>query len=119
MRVVICGGRDYQLTAGDRAWLDTLCQSLPITEVITGGGRGVDAAVDLWARRRGLVRYVFPPAWEIYGRAAGPRRNEEMARFCGPQAACIAFPGGLGTADMVRRARQTGLAVYVRWTSSP
>jgi hypothetical protein len=48
--------------------------------------------------------------WEKYKKAAGVLRNEDMlVQHEGEIDAGIAFPGGRGTADMVRRVRARGI----------
>jgi hypothetical protein len=47
--------------------------------------------------------------WSI-GRKAGPIRNQRMLDEHAPDLV-VAFPGGRGTADMVRRARKSGVEV--------
>jgi len=48
--------------------------------------------------------------WAGLGRKAGPIRNQEMLDQGRPNMV-VAFPGGRGTADMVRRARGAGVEV--------
>jgi hypothetical protein len=45
----------------------------------------------------------FPANWKVYGRAAGPIRNMKMLLEGKPDLV-VAFPGGIGTADMVKKA---------------
>lgn len=47
-----------------------------------------------------------------HGRAAGPIRNQQMLDEGKPHLV-VAFPGGTGTADMVRRAQAAGVLVLV------
>lgn len=111
MKTIICGGRDYILTDADRAWLDGLKDSLPITEMVSGGASGADQGGEEWSLRHRLPMRRFNADWRRYKVSAGPRRNQQMADYAD---ACIAFPGGKGTADMVRRAREMGLKVIER-----
>jgi hypothetical protein len=53
----------------------------PITHVISGTARGVDAHGEQWARARGLPVIRMPANWDRYGKAAGMVRNREMARI--------------------------------------
>jgi hypothetical protein len=107
MKVIICGGRDYRLTPRDYDWLNTL----PITAVLSGNGRGVDRDAEYWAQRKGLPVTRVPAQWDTYGKAAGPIRNQAMVAQAD---GCVAFPGGRGTADCVRRAKQAGLQIWER-----
>jgi acyl-CoA synthetase (NDP forming) len=52
----------------------------------------------------------FPANWKKHGKSAGPIRNQLMLDVGKPDLV-IAFPGGSGTADMIRRARKAGVPV--------
>ena len=47
----------------------------------------------------------FPADWAKHGKAAGPIRNAEMLTEFLPDY-IVAFPGGKGTADMLRKAEK-------------
>ncbi len=111
MRTIICGGRRHHLTPEDMAWLVTVARKLPITCVISGGASGVDTGGEIFARTHSIPLIVKNADWKKWGGAAGPIRNAEMAEIA---EAVIAFPGGTGTADMIRKARDRGLKVIVR-----
>lgn len=82
--------------------------------IVCGDARGADALGERYAWRHHLKVVHFPADWEMYGKAAGPIRNEKMARFAD---ALIAFPlfgvANRGTLDMIRRAQQHHLQVRV------
>jgi hypothetical protein len=63
-----------------------------------------------WADVFGVPFRIFPANWKKHGRAAGPMRNQQMLDEGKPDLV-IAFPGGSGTADMVRRAKAAGVPV--------
>lgn len=109
MKTIICGGRDYRMTEADHRRLNFLKDKLPITEVVSGAASGADREGEVWARLNGIPVKTFPAEWTRYGKSAGPRRNADMASYAD---ACIAFPGGRGTADMVCRAREKFLMVF-------
>src|SRR5216684_4086692 len=68
-----------------------------------GGATGADQFAMEWAATKPEIkRYVCHADWETHGRAAGPIRNEKMLTW--KPDLVVAFPGGVGTADMVRRA---------------
>ena len=46
--------------------------------------------------------------WKKYGKKAGPLRNQQMLEEGKPDLV-VAFPGGNGTADMVRRAKKANI----------
>lgn len=111
VRAIICGGRDYVMTDADRAWLDGLRESLPITEVVCGMGRGADQGGRRWAVARGMPVQEFHANWMLFAKGAGPIRNQQMADYAD---ACIVFSGGRGTADMLRKAEARGLRIVRR-----
>lgn len=109
---VVCGGRDYRDRGRLYAVLDGM-QDLgaKIGKVVTGGAAGADLLAAEWARARGVEQEDLAADWAKHGRAAGPIRNAEILERYQP-AAVIAFPGGRGTADMVRKAKGRGIPVY-------
>lgn len=110
MKILVCGGRDYTDREAVFAAFDRVHAKQPITLLIHGAARGADALADDWARARGVPREPHPADWAKHGRSAGPRRNWRMLE-AGPDGV-VAFPGGRGTADMVRQARAAGVPVW-------
>ncbi|MCT0215436.1 DUF2493 domain-containing protein [Synechococcus sp. CS-1330] len=86
--------------------------------LLHGGARGADAAIGRAAQQLGWSALVMPAQWQLHGRAAGPIRNRELleqavaravARSspgCLTSVLVVAFPGGAGTASLVREARR-------------
>ncbi|SIT15856.1 DUF2493 domain-containing protein [Paracoccus saliphilus] len=110
MRVIVCVGRDFTNSAALWSYLD-LFGPPEITEIVSGMAKGADTIAADWAHCFGFGLLEFPADWKAHGRAAGPIRNQRMIDEGKPDAV-IAFPGGLGTADTVRRAKKAGLPVY-------
>jgi hypothetical protein len=109
MRVLVCGGRDYD----DALRVQDVLDGLVITKLIHGDcGRGADKLADNYGFRRGIEIVTYPAQWAKYGRRAGPIRNQAMLVHGKPDLV-VAFPGGRGTADMVARARKAGVRVMV------
>lgn len=106
--VLVCGGRDYHDVKSVFRCLDGLA-SKP-TLIVQGGAFGADACASEWAYKRNVPERQFSADWKKHGRAAGPIRNQEMLDTAKPHLV-VAFPGGVGTADMVRRARAAGVPV--------
>lgn len=113
MKVIIYGGRDFKDAISLNAALDTAHAAQAITAVVHGGAPGADALAgawaQAWAQARSIPVEVFPADWKRFRLRAGPLRNQQMADAGAD--ACLAFPGGGGTADMVRRARAAGIPV--------
>lgn len=109
LRLLVCGGRDFDDEAALFLTLAPYALRNDVT-LICGMARGADALAYGWARFWGLSVDEFPADWKLHGRAAGPIRNQQMLDEGRPDT-CIAFPGGNGTADMVRRCRIKGVPV--------
>lgn len=110
MIIAVAGGRDFD----DRELLDRVLtealQQDPDMRVITGCAKGADRMTCGWACRNSVPYQVFRADWNRYGKAAGPNRNHEIIHKGNPDI-LIAFPGGVGTADIVRRAEVAGIPV--------
>lgn len=136
MKVIVTGGRDYTDSVTFFREMDKIHAQRKIELVIEGGQRtrdrqrGTIGGADYWAymwaasRRVPTVRVdadwndLSQPDARIMKRGdgskfdaeAGPRRNQRMIDHYQPDAV-ICTRGGRGTADMVRRAYQSGLEV--------
>lgn len=117
-RILVCGGRDYGSEDGQ---LDRLRRTLDAAleaawsagkdaVIIHGNARGADLLADQYAREKSLRILSFPADWDLYGKAAGPIRNKQMLDEGKPHAV-IAFPGGAGTANMIKLAKNKGIPV--------
>lgn len=111
MRLLVCGGRDYNDRERLFAALDAAHAHKPVTLVIHGAAKGADTLAGEWADARGIPVQAYPADWKKLGLVAGPVRNERMLREGKPDGA-VAFPGGNGTADMVRRAEAARVSVW-------
>lgn len=117
-RILVCGGRDFldYLKLGDT--LDSLIDELEDPSdavIIQGGAKGADFLAKAYAYCwgwGGLMCEEYPADWGKHGKAAGSIRNQQMLDEGKPDLV-VAFPGGSGTADMVRRARKAGVEVIV------
>lgn len=119
MKVLVCGGRDYD------SW-DVLYSTLyeifdsglrDLSEpfiVVEGGATGADFLARVWAKYMAIEFPVtfeeYPADWKAHGKAAGAIRNQQMLDLAKPELV-VAFPGGRGTADMVSRAKKAGVKV--------
>jgi hypothetical protein len=113
MKVLVCGGREYRDVRRVYNELDRLHSETPITLIIHGGADGADRLAGDWAHDRNIECTVYKADWKTYGRSAGPRRNSQMLTEGKPDLV-VAFPGGIGTADMCDKARRAGVRiVYV------
>lgn len=107
-RVLVCGGRDYRDYGAVRRFLDRIRPG----EIVHGAARGADTLAGRYAQDRVLPCREFPPRRDLdgNGRDWKFRRNERMLLASRPDLV-VAFPGGPGTAHMVRTARRHGYRV--------
>ena len=120
MKVLVCGGRNYdkadvwnwlEQNLYDHVYAVTRTHPIPpLTTIIHGGAQGADEGAGDWAKSEGCRVQIFKADWKKHGKAAGPIRNQQMIDVGQPDIV-IAFPGGKGTADMVRRASAAGVPV--------
>lgn len=110
MKVLVCGGRDYTDAMTLGSWLGGIHKQRGITEIIHGGASGADWLAGQFARYANIQVSEYPADWKKHGRAAGPIRNKQMLDEGKPDLV-VAFPGGRGTADMVRQATKAGIHV--------
>lgn len=114
--ILICGGRNYD----NRKFFSLYMRCLPkmlanlgfpsdISEIITGDAGGADKLARWWAHKNNIPLSVFYAQWHIYGKTAGPMRNEIMAEEY--PTVGVAFPGGKGTKDMTRRLIAKGIII--------
>lgn len=113
MKILVCGGRDFD----DRGFFRKKMFELfdwhgsPLNFVIiAGGASGADSLAEDFAIDEDIPYHIYRADWEKYGRAAGPIRNQQMLDIEKPSCV-VAFPGGAGTEDMVRRAKKAGVQV--------
>ena len=115
MKVLVCGGRDYADWQRVLGVLDRLHAERGITCVIHGAASGADLLAERWAKAAQVPYRGYPAQWRRFGQGAGPRRNclmlAEHVNCPAKVGLVVAFPGGTGTAHMVRLAKAAGIEV--------
>jgi hypothetical protein len=110
MKVIIAGGRtfyDYDLLCKT---CDNALRLQREVEIVSGTANGADKLGEKYAKEKGYPIKQFPANWDKYGKSAGYKRNEEMAKYAD---ALIAFWDGKskGTKHMIELANRYGLKV--------
>jgi len=105
--ILVCGGRDYH----DRNLLFKVLDKLKPTTIIHGAARGADTLANDWAISRKVNVIEYPANWNKYGKSAGPVRNRQMLNT-NPDI-IVAFPGGRGTAHMIKIAQKQGIETII------
>lgn len=106
MKIAIVGSRNLIVNHFE-AYLPADC-----TEIVSGGAKGIDTCVRLWAEARGIPVTEFLPDYATYGRGAPLVRNRLIVEYAD---AVVAFWDGKsrGTAHTVAYARKKGKPVTV------
>lgn len=108
-RLLVTGGRDYSDRETVARVLAPIFAENPGCILIHGDARGADRLCKEYAESRNATIIAYPADWTRFGKSAGPRRNSEMLKE-NPDL-CIAFPGGDGTMDMVKKCQSAGIEV--------
>ena len=72
MKLLIVGSRsitDFDLSTYISADVDT---------IISGGANGIDSLAEQYADMHNLSKYILRPRYNLYGRAAPLKRNQQM-----------------------------------------
>jgi len=110
MRIIVCGGREFNDKEKVYSVLDDYLKLHPNLEIISGMARGADSIAAEWAGDRQVKLWRVFADWEQFKRAAGFIRNKRMLVEFAAQKV-VAFPGGNGTEHMVTIARKAGIEV--------
>ena len=114
-KLIIAGGRDFN----DAALLERVLIAMSDTEyadkaisIVSGMARGADVLGYAFAKAHSIKCYEFYANWDMYGKSAGHRRNEQMGRFSD---GLLAFHDGVsrGTAGMISFMRTLNKPVTV------
>lgn len=105
--VLVCGGREFDNRTLLFSELDRIHALHGITEIIHGNARGADKMSGLWADTNSVphTKDKYTPEWDKYPPYYAPiKRNQDMLDE--NEIDCVvAFPGGNGTADMVKKSK--------------
>ena len=111
MKLLVVGSRsitDFDLSSFISDDVDT---------VMSGGANGIDALAEKYADRHRLSKYIFRPRYDLYGRAAPIRRNEQMVDFC--DAVLVIWDGhSKGTQHTVKYAKSIDKPITVVFVKS-
>ena len=117
--IVICGCRDFFDKMVFTEFVDKCLAETPGEWeicILSGHCAGVDAMAEEYAAERGFDVKLYPAEWARYGKAAGPKRNLQMARDANT---VIAFWDGRskGTKNMIDTATKLNKTLFVKMIS--
>jgi hypothetical protein len=112
MKIIIAGGRDFNDYDMLCRRVDKILSRQTEIEIVSGVAKGADKLGERYALERGYKITRFIADWNTFGKAAGYRRNIEMAVYAD---ALIAFWNNesKGTEHMITVAKKQGLLIRV------
>jgi hypothetical protein len=115
VKIIIAGGRNFENYKLLKFKCNSILQELKENEeiqIVSGGCNGADILGEKYAKEKHYICKRFEADWNKNGKAAGPIRNEEMAKYSDY---LIAFWDGKskGTNSMINIARQHGLKIRI------
>ena len=112
MKVIIAGGRNFRDYDKLRESCDNILVNQKEIEIVSGTAAGADTLGERYAQEKGYEVKKFPAQWDLYGKSAGYKRNQQMAEYAD---GLIAFWDGKsrGTKHMIDIATNKGLKVRV------
>lgn len=128
MRVIVTGSRSWTGQWGINKIYEVLDSVLNMADTMEQGFElihgacptGADEIANSWAQVSEVADKVmittWPAAWDLYGKAAGPVRNEQMMTAGGDL--CLAFlrANSSGTLDAIGKARRRNIwTVVIPW----
>lgn len=75
MRIAIIGSRGLKV--------NNIGKYLPngVTEIVSGGAKGIDSCAAEYARENEIPLVEFLPEYSLYGKVAPLKRNEQIAKY--------------------------------------
>ncbi len=118
LRVVIAGCRHYSNYNEAKSFIEENLNDLFFNNgsviILSGGCKGADALGERYATEKNLQIEKHIAHWDLYGRAAGPKRNKEMVDSCDR---IICFWDGIskGTQSTINYAKTAGKDIRIKY----
>lgn len=115
MKIIVAGSRNFNNYELLRDRLNYLLKNASDGDeitIISGGARGADQLGERYAKEKGYKIIRKPANWDKYGKSAGYKRNEEMAKIAD---VCVCFWDGesRGTKHMIDLSKKYKLKLNV------
>ena len=108
LKIVIAGCRNYNNYDEAKDYIDFCIREIKKNNtivILSGGCRGADAIGERYAIENGYEIRKFVADWDKYGKAAGPIRNEQMAKDA-DYIICFWDYKSRGTKSMIENAKK-------------
>lgn len=112
MRVIVAGSREFNNYHKLKKKLDSILKNQTDITIISGTANGADKLGERYAEENHHKLEEYPAMWDVFGKSAGYRRNEEMAKVAD---ACVVFWDGKskGTKHMIDLAKKHKLKLRI------
>lgn len=115
-KCIVAGSRSFNDYSLMKRKLDNIFSNIEgEIEIVSGGALGSDTLGEKYAHENGLSIKRILPDWDKYGKSAGYKRNEEMAKYVAPNGGCIVFwlNNSLGSGHMIDLAKKYKLKLRI------
>lgn len=110
MKLIIAGSRTLNPSVKEIADI-VYAHRISITEIVSGGARGVDTCAEKYALAADQPMRIFHANWDKHGKSAGHIRNAEMAKYA--DALLLIWDGkSRGSANMKAAMNKLNKPVY-------
>jgi len=80
MKILVCGSRN--ITDFQTVFEAISDSQFDVTEIISGGAKGIDSLAEKYAEQTATLIQVFKSDWNKFGKRAGLIRNTQMVDAC-------------------------------------
>lgn len=94
MKLGIVGSREFNDYDFVEKNINIICGNIKISEIVSGGARGVDSIAEQYAKDNNIKTRIFEAEWDWFGKRAGFVRNEYIVDYSDY---VIAFWDGVST----------------------
>ena len=120
-KVIVAGCRNYNNYSEAKAYIDFCIKSIKnkyTLVFISGGCAGADSLGERYAKENGYATEYYPAEWNKYGKSAGPKRNEKMAKV-GDYVICFWDGKSRGTKSMIEYAKKFNKPIRIKYIKNP
>lgn len=110
MRLLISGGRHFDVADAILDELNRIHAACPVTVLIHGGLPALGSVAEDWARQNDVHIVRYPANWSLLGKQADTKRNRFMLEDSRADA-LLAFPGGRHLLELVQQAHARHIPV--------
>lgn len=115
-RIVVAGCRDYNNYMEAKEYIDFCLSNIKKRYnlvFLSGGCKGSDALGERYAKENSFEIERHLAEWQKFGKAAGPKRNSEMAKIC-DYVICFWDGRSNGTKSMIEFAKQKNKPIRIK-----